>query len=152
MRPLRLAAVWGSVLVVAVPAAHATGPSPSTPGASRANSLWYRLSISVSGTYGLDIRGDQETQMNSWKLKANTAIVVKRICVLEGSALSAQQLATLHGLPLRSSSCDDIRRAMDPAERSQFSSRLRDDFLVNANATGRADTWSRSVTYGHSEL
>jgi hypothetical protein len=147
MRPLRLAIVWGSVLAVAVPAAHASGPSPSVPSAHPAgNSLWYRLSVSVRGTYELVGRnGTRETQTNTWNLTSNTAIIVKRVCVLPGSHLSAEQLAISAGLPARQSSCDDLRRALPRSLRAQFGPRLRDDFSVNANAHGSADAWTRSV-------
>src|SRR5262249_19066220 len=101
---------------------------------------------SVHGTYEVTLRdGSRETQANTWNLTSNTAIIVKRVCVLTGSPLSAQNLATLYGLPARQSSCDDVRRAMSRSDRAQFGTRLRDDFSVNANAHGSADAWTRSV-------
>jgi hypothetical protein len=144
-------AIVGAALAVAVPAAHGTSPSPSAP--SSAHQVWYRLSASVTGSYELQYRnGDKEVQTNRWNLKANTAILVKRICVLAGSPLSAADLALINGLNPHKSSCDDVRRAMSPNLRRQFGMRLKDDFSVRANAKGAADTWSLTRTLGERQV
>jgi hypothetical protein len=87
-------------------------------------------------------------QANRWSLHSNTAILLKRICVLPGSRLSAAELAILNGVDPRKSSCDDVRRAMSPSLRRKFGSRLRDDFSVRANSAGTADTWTLTSTQG----
>jgi hypothetical protein len=151
MRTLRLLAIVGAVLAVAVPAAYGTSPSPSAQ--SSAHQLWYRLSLNVTGSYDLQYRsGDKEAQTNGWNLTANTAILVKRICVLAGSPLSAADLALINGLNPNKSSCDDVRRAMSPNLRRQFGARLRDDFSVRANAKGTADTWTLTNILGERQV
>ena len=151
MRTLRLLAIVGAALAIAVPAAYSTSPTPSAP--SSAHQLWYRLSLNVTGSYDLQYRsGDKEAQTNGWSLKANTAILVKRICFLAGSPLSAADLALLNGLNPNRSSCDDVRSAMSPSLRRQFGSRLRDDFSVRANAKGTADSWTLTRTAGERDV
>jgi hypothetical protein len=86
-------------------------------------------------------------QTNAWSLHSNAAILLKRVCTIEGSPLSTSQIATLNALG-QSFSCAQLRRAVrgsSPLARS-LRARMREDFSFNANATGTAGKWELTAT------
>jgi hypothetical protein len=144
MRALHILAIAGVVLAVLVPVAN--GGAPVGPTQPAGNQLWYRVNVSITGSYRLTSTEGTEVQTNAWSLHSNTAILLKRVCTIEGSPLSASRLATINGLG-QSFSCAQLRRAVRglPQARS-FRARMQEDFSFNANATGTAEKWELTAT------
>jgi hypothetical protein len=147
MKALGLSVLFGVALAVVVPAANGAAPSPSAPPVG--HQLWYRVNVSVAGVYRLNLQnGETDVEENAWNLRSNTAILLERVCVVQGSAVSAENLATVVGLPKGGRSCDDLRRAVrgTASDNPTFLGRLRDEFSVTANAKGTASKWTATLT------
>ena len=146
MRALHISAIVVVVLAILVPVAN--GAAPIGPTQPAGNQLWYRVNVSVTGSYRLTTtKGETEVQTNAWSLHSNTAILLKRVCTIEDSPLSASAIATTAGLG-QSFSCAQLRRAVrgsSPLERS-LRARMREDFSFAANATGTAGKWELTAT------
>jgi hypothetical protein len=154
-RALRFSIAAGAALAVAIPAAQSAAPMSPVAPATSAGQLWYHLELSVSGSYRLRwANGDTQVQENAWSLNSNTAILLKRVCVVPGGPLSPAVIATAAGLG-SNWSCAELRRKFPhpDAETRQFLSRLREDFSVSANAGGSAGKWkATTVEIAHTSI
>jgi hypothetical protein len=143
MKTLRLSILVGVTLAALVPAAQGAAPSPSAVPAG--HQLWYRVNVSISGVYHATAQnGVTDVEENAWTLRSNTAILLERVCVIQGSALSAADIAGVTGLPKGGRSCDDLRRAVrgTASDNPAFLRRLRDEISVQANAKGIVSKWT----------
>ena len=81
MRALHIPAIVIVVLAIVVPVA--SGAAPVRPTQPAGNQLWYRVNVSVTGSYRLTTTRETEVQTNAWSLHSNTAILLKRVCTIE---------------------------------------------------------------------